>query len=206
MSKYLKTARPILLAVVALLSACRGDDSVLVAPLPGDAGVSPNAGSQSTSGALVHPLRRSSGLDRDITWGFDAGPDGLVARHPSTGVTISIPKGALSSPVHITVTALHGAHLAYRFEPHGLQFAAPVSLTLSLRELKVPRDAFGFPHLVGGYFPDDALTVDGTGRGHVAELLPVWLDDGRKTARLEIRHFSGYTVASAILDAVQGLP
>jgi hypothetical protein len=180
-----------------LVLSCGGERSVLVGPLPGDDnvvfGVVPGP-----SRAKVRPVARESQLGTAVSWSFDAGPEGVAVQHPFTGLSISIPRGALSVPTRITVTALRGSAVAYRFEPHGLLFAAPVQLTQSLNGIKTTRDIFGFARLIGGYFPDDSLEVDeATGLAGVVELLPVWLDYKGKSVRLEIRHFSGYTVASA---------
>ena len=196
--------RFVVLTLGTLLVSCGGERSVLVSPLPGDS--NPTLGAiPGPERAKIRPLERASGLGNDISWSFDAGPEGVFVRHPSTGLTVSIPQGALSAPTRITVTALAGNAVAYRFEPHGLQFASPVQLSQSLRGIKVKRDALGFPRLVGGYFPEDTLPTDpATHLAQVVELLPVWLDDGGKSARIEVRHFSGYTVASAAHEPVDG--
>ena len=201
------TARVIATGLMVLLSACGGDRSVLVAPLPGDATVPPMGVVLSPDGARVHPVHREASLNASVTWSFDVGAEGAVSRNHATGLTITIPPGALGARTRITVTAIAGAALAYRFEPHGLQFAAPVELRQSLNGLKIRRDVFGFPRLIGGYFAEDAPAVDvATGTVRVTEIMPVWLDGKSKTIRLEIRHFSGYTVASALADQLGLLP
>jgi hypothetical protein len=201
MPKLVVTARQVLMLSIAVVVGCGGDRSVLVAPLPGDA-VIPRVGIvDSLVEARVAPVERAVELPGDLTWSFDADPEGTFVRHASTGLSISIPKGAIAVPTRITVAALRGKHFAYRFGPHGLQFAAPVELKQSLSALKVKRDVFGFPRLIAGYFPEDSLTIDAvTGTARVEEVLPIWIDAKGKTLRLEIRHFSGYTVASAMND------
>lgn len=201
------TARVIATGLMALLGACGGDRSVLVAPLPGDAAVPPMGVVQSPDGARVHPVHREASLEESVMWSFDVGAEGAVSRNRATGLTITIPPGALLTRTRITVTAIGGTALAYRFEPHGLQFAAPVELSQSLNGLKIKRDVFGFPRLFGGYFAEDTLAVDATtGTARVTEIMPVWLDGKSKAIRLEIRHFSGYTVASALVDQLELLP
>jgi len=209
MLKRFTAIRLIALALAVLLGACGDDRSALVSPLPGDPEV-PQFGVASGLGAKVKPLERTSDLARDVSWAFDVGPEGTVVTNYATGLTISIPKGALASDTRITVTAVRGAHLAYRFAPHGLQFALPVELRMPLSGVKIKRDPFNYPYLVGGYFRDDTLGIDpSTGVALVAEVLPLSIDSKSKAIRLEIRHFSGYTVASAVtpvLDLEQGLP
>ena len=117
--------------------------------------------------------------------------------------TITVPAGAVSGPTHITVFALRGAPLAYRFEPHGLQFAQPIQLTQSLRGLLLGGGSQPIPRLFGGYFADDSLTTDAvTGNARVIEILPVQIDVRAHNAILSVRHFSGYTVASAVDDSI----
>lgn len=200
MLKGFATLRLVALVAAGLLIGCGDDRSALVAPLPGS-GDSPQFGVAQGEGAKVRPLRRAIDLRGDVSWAFDVGPEGTVVTNATTGLTISIPKGALAVDTRITVTALRGAHLAYRFAPHGLQFSAPVELSVPLSAAKIKRDPFNYPRLVGGYFADDSLTVDAsTGIARVAELLPISIDSRSKRIRLEIRHFSGYTVASAVTN------
>ena len=187
------------LATGAWLVACGDHAGLLLSPLPQAEQVAfgPVA---SPTGAGVEPLQRDQALDGE-SWSFVAGPNGAESRNKSSGLTIIVPPGALTDTVRITVTVLAGASVAYRFEPHGLQFAAPVTLIQSLHGTKVKRDAFGIPRLIGGYFEGDTPPLDpATGAARVIELLPVWLDSKGQGARLTIRHFSGYTVASAMVD------
>lgn len=205
MLKRFTAGRFIAATLVALLVACGDDRSALVAPLPGDYEL-PQFGVATGEGAKVKPLERTNHLDGDVTWAFDVGPQGTVVTNSATGLTISIPKGALALDTRITVTAMRGAHLAYRFAPHGLQFALPVELRMPLDGVRLKRDPFNYPYLVGGYFASDSLTVDPiTGVTRVAELLPLSIDSKTKAIRLEIRHFSGYTVASAVTTVVPDL-
>jgi hypothetical protein len=179
--------------VVAFLVAC-GEQAQLVSPRIDDLPAFGVVGNP--RGARVHPMRRQLGLAAELRWGFDVGASGTVARNPATGLTITVPAGAVTSPTHITVIALRGEPLAYRFEPHGLQFAAPIQLTLPLRGLRMTR--LNAPQLFAAYFAEDSLATDAvTGDARVIEILPVEIDAGTQTATLQIHHFSGYTVASA---------
>ena len=200
MSKRMTAAPVVALVSGAMLIACGGDGAEIVAPgLP--ATDVPFGVVANPEGVRVQPAERQWALTSDLSWSFDAGPEGKVVRNVVTGLTISIPQGALSEKTHITVSALKGSFLGYRFEPHGLQFAAPVELSQSLRGLKFKRDALGVARLLGGYFPGEGLTPELTyGTTRVVELLPVLLDVKTQRVTLQIRHFSGYTVASAYTD------
>jgi hypothetical protein len=190
-----------ILTAAAILVACGGEQALLVSPHV--AGAPPLGVVDNPAGALVHPVRREVALADEDRWSFDVDAGGTTVRHPSTGLTISVPAGAVASPTHITVTALRGAPLAYRFEPHGLQFARPIQLTQSLRGLRLADQRHAVPEIFAGYFADDSLATDeATGNARVVEILPVQIDIGAHNAILFVRHFSGYTVASAAADSI----
>src|SRR5690349_15142876 len=191
MSKRFTSAHATLLIAAAFVVACGNDQALVVSPRLGD-GAPPLGVVSDPAGAPVLPLRRQVPLTRDRSWSFDVGPEGTVVRDDATGLTIQVPPGAVAATAHITVIALKGAPLAYRFEPHGLQFAAPIRLVQSLRSLNVKTGPLGIPSLFGGYFADDSLATDAvTGVARVLEVLPVQIDVGGRTAVLDVRHFSG---------------
>lgn len=199
--KRLTVAHAVIAIAAAIVAACGSDQALLVSPHPGDApplGVVGNP-----SGAAVHPVSRQHPLPHEESWSFDVGPAGRTVHSPATGLTITVPPGAVSAPTHITVTAQRGATVAYRFEPHGLQFAQPLQLIQSLRGIRLGRASAGVPQLIGGYFATDTLAADAvTGNARVIEVLPVQIDVHAHDAILSVRHFSGYTVASAADDSV----
>ena len=198
-----RAARVAIVATAAIVVACGGEQALLVSPRLD--GAPPLGVVSDPSGARVHPVRREAALTTDASWSFDVDQSGTVARHPATGLTITVPAGAVTAPTHITVTALKGEPIAYRFEPHGLQFAVPLQLTQSLRGLQLKQSLF-VPQLFAGYFADDSLVTDQvTGDARVLEILPVQVDVKAHSAVLQIRHFSGYTVASAARDTVQDI-
>ena len=200
MSKRFTYAHACLLLAAAIVVACAGDQA-LVAPRLGE-GAPPLGVVQSPAGAPVLPVQRDIPLSQDRSWSFDVGPAGTEVTDGPTGLTIEVPAGAVASPTHITVIALKGAPLAYRFEPHGLQFPVPIRLVQSLRGLKVKHDLLGIPPLFGGYFADDSLASDASGEARVLEVLPVLIDVNNRAAVLDVHHFSGYTVASAARDSL----
>lgn len=201
MWKRLTSAHASLL-IAAVVVACAGDQTLVVAPRLGD-GAPPLGVVSSPNGTPVVPVQRQVPLPQNVSWSFDVGPEGTVVRDWPTGLTIEVPAGAVTTTTHITVIALKGAPLAYRFEPHGLQFAVPIRLVQSLRDLKVKPNLLGIPALFGGYFADDSLATDSaTGQARVLEVLPVLIDLQGRNALLDVRHFSGYTVASAARDSL----
>ena len=204
MSKRLRFAHLVIAIGAAIAVACGGDQALLVTPRPDSA--PPLGVVADPAGAPIHPVHRERPLATDQSWSFDVGPEGTSVHFSSVGLTITVPAGAVAAPTHITCIALHGSALAYRFEPHGAQFAQPLQLTQSLRGLKLSPSSLGMPQLIGGYFADDSLVTDGaTGDARAIEILPVQIDVRGHNAVLAIRHFSGYTVASAARDSLEDL-
>jgi|SRR5690348_1807280 hypothetical protein len=200
MLKRPTAVRIAILIAAAIVLACSGEQALVFSPhLDG----APPVGLVSDpAGAQIHPLRRDLVLAVDDSFSFDVGPAGTSVQHPSLGLTILVPAGAVAAPAHITVTALKGAALAYRFAPHGLHFNVPLQLTQSLRGVKLSQP-LSVPQLFAGYFADDSLPIDPTtGNARVTEVLPVQVNVKDRTAILEIRHFCGYTVASAASDSL----
>lgn len=200
-SKRLNISHLAIITAAAIVVACGGEQALLVSPPVPNApplGVVDVAG-----GALVHPVRRQQPMANEVSWSFDVDAHGTTVRHPSTGLTIKVPAGAVAGPTHITVFAQRGAPLAYRFEPHGLQFTTPIQLTQSLHGLLLGGASRPVPRLIAGYFAEDSLAIDAaTGNARVIEILPVQIDMRAHNAVLSVRHFSGYTVASAVSDSL----
>jgi len=198
-SKRLNISPLAIITAAAIVVACGGEQALLVSPpVPG----APPLGALPSPGALVQPVRRQQPMAAEVSWSFDVDARGTTVRDPSTGLTITVPAGAVAAPTHITVFALRGAPLAYRFEPHGLQFAQPIQLTQSLHGLLLGSGSQPIPRLFGGYFADDSLATDSAGNARVIEILPVQIDVRGHNVILSVRHFSGYTVASAASDSV----
>jgi hypothetical protein len=145
------------------------------------------------TGLLVAPVQRATPLASDVSWSFSAGPGGATSTNSSVGLTIAIPSGALSSTQTITVTALAGSPVAYKFEPHGLVFAKKAYLTQDLR-----KTTSGILNLLlsGAYFSTDRLEVNSSGLALVTEILSAVVNPLSRTVSFGIQHFSGYIVAS----------
>ena len=198
-SKRLNVSHVAIVTAAAIVVACGGEQALLVSPqVPG---APPLGVVETPGGALVHPVTRQQAMATEVSWSFDVDASGTTLHHPGTGLTITVPAGAVAGPTHITVFALRGAALAYRFEPHGLQFAQPIQLTQSLHGLLLGAASQPIPRLFAGYFADDSLTTDASGNARVIEILPVQIDVRAHNVVLFVRHFSGYTVASAASDS-----
>src|SRR6185437_13017301 len=118
MSKRFTSAHASLLIAAAIVVACGGDQA-LVAPRLGD-GAPPLGVVTNPAGAPILPVHRVVPLTQDRSWSFDVGPAGTVVHDGPTGLTIEVPAGAVPQSTHITVVALKGSPIAYRFEPHGM--------------------------------------------------------------------------------------
>lgn len=119
----------------------------------------------------------------------------------AAGVRLDVPAGALDADVEITMTVPKGSYLEAHFQPHGLEFDKAATLTMKLKGAlpeqaneaaveaigKVRKDIQS--GLQGVYF-EGTLGEDAVAR----EILDVVADEDR--ARLDIRHFSGYCVAT----------
>ena len=148
---------------------------------------------------LVPPVHRTTPLASDVTWSFTAGPAGAVSTNSAVGLTVIIPWGALSSTQTITVTALAGSPVAYRFEPH-LVFSKNVTLKQNLAGTDV--NLLSALLLHGGHFAGDVLELDGSGLALVDELVPASLLPSlfQQSAVMNVGHFSGWILVSGTDD------
>ena len=117
---------------------------------------------------------------------------------PQTGFTMDIPKGALSAPLTITVTA-DTRYVAYKMEPAGTQFAKDVTVTQSLSNTTVAGEPLR-NQLYAAYIRDDSVKLSGS--VPVVEIEPSTTIFSSTNSRLPvaqvwiIRHFSRYMLAS----------
>jgi hypothetical protein len=174
-----------LLTGVLLISSCSGDGSSPTSPRLSRAGTRP--------AQLVQLLavQRVTPLDSDVTWSFTAGPLGGSSTNSVTGLTITVPAGALASTETITVTALAGSAAAYRFEPH-LEFAKKVRLEQSASHLNI---AGLLLPMWGAHFDGSAPELLG-GILSVTEQVPAVLSILSGKVRFDVSHFSGWIFAS----------
>ncbi|HEX4629232.1 MAG TPA: hypothetical protein VH137_10625 [Gemmatimonadales bacterium] len=170
--------RTVLLGAAALLALSCGDQGTL--------GVAPRAPLPAGRRAdllgldLGVPLLTCSPLpSASVTQTI--GPDGgtlQVGPH-----TLSIPPGALLMPVSITATAPSDTVNRIVFQPQGLTFLQPASLTMSYANCGVL--GVGPPEQI--VYTTDALEI--------LESLPSVDDLTAQTATAPLQHFSDYAIA-----------
>lgn len=190
----------VLTTMLVLISGCGDTSRLPTTPVSSTAAVSSVGQSQllgevvnELSRTLVAPLHRTSPLSAPVSWSFVVGPDGATSAHPGTGLTISVPRGALKANVTITVTALAGSEVAYRFQPHGLKFEKRVTLSQSLSGIKGGLLSGLF--LVGAHFQGDEPKMV-NGLAVVDEIVGAELNLLRTHMSFPITHFSGWIMAS----------
>lgn len=142
---------------------------------------------------LIAPVHRTTPLPADVAWTFTAGPGGAISSNESVGLTVMVPPGALSSTQTITVTALAGSPVAYRFEPH-LEFDRKVYLKQSLAGTSV--GLLSGLTFKGAHFPGDAPVYTDSGLAIVDEVVSALLSVWTRTVTFGVGHFSGWIVAS----------
>jgi|SRR5438874_1454123 len=148
---------------------------------------------------VVSLLTRPAPLQQDIVWSFYAGPGGAISANRSAGLSVTVPPGALSQNVRITVKVKAGNVYDYQFAPEGLQFAKPVVVTQDVSNNSLLGGVLGgllgssqSPR--GAYYVSPTLQYDpATGKATVNELEPTITGAGYVS--FSIRHFSGYTIA-----------
>jgi hypothetical protein len=96
------------------------------------------------------------------------------------GISLEVPRGALSSTVSITAHVLPTTSASVQFSPEGLQFAKPATLTMSYSKCQTP--------FVG-------VTVVYVQADTVAEVMPSHDQPIRRFVVAKINHFSSYAVA-----------
>ena len=191
----------LLVACGAVITAC--DDRAPTTPLTRASlapkrlrGAATTTTTATDTSQVVTVLKRSVKLREDIvqSWVVDERETELSI--PSLGFVLDIERGALSGPTLITVRAPGGEMgelVTYEFEPHGLQFLQGVQIKQDLRYT----NAYGKEvALHGGYFRDSTAVDPSTETATITESYPVTLDVTRSLARFDIRHFSGYLLAS----------
>ncbi|HYC49821.1 MAG TPA: hypothetical protein VEB19_01805 [Gemmatimonadaceae bacterium] len=142
---------------------------------------------------LASPVKRNTPLAQDVSWTFVARPGGAVSSNSSVGLTIVVPPGAVDQYQTITVTALKGSAIAYRFEPH-MEFDRKVVLTQDLRGTSAG-GLLNLTALKGAHFEGDQPDYL-NGQIKVTEVVPALLSWLTKTVTFGVDHFSGWIVAS----------
>lgn len=148
----------------------------------------------SRTGDVVGLLKRTEPLTESFTASAIIGPRGGRLQIREAGLRVHFPSGALTAPTRITVTALRGSNVAYVFEPHGIEFSQPVTISQSLRNTVAWKTALA-DGLQGSYF--ERLLVDPTESfAQSLENRSAKLKDLKTRLEFSIEHFSGYMVST----------
>lgn len=148
---------------------------------------------------VVTLVERPTALQQDVVWSFYAGPGGAISANRTAGLSITVPPGALSQNVRITVTVKAGNIYNYQFAPEGLQFALPVTVTQDVSDNNLISSLLNgllgtSKSVKGAYYSASTLQYDPkTLTATVNEIEPTITGAGLLS--FQIRHFSGYTVA-----------
>ena len=182
------------LAMLTALAVAACADRDLTSPARATSG-SRAAASTSGSADIVRMLRRTDSLPESLSATGVIGPQGGRLQIGQAGLRVDFAPGAVPRRTRITVTAVGGRVVAYRFAPHGLVFSAPVTIRQSLRRTEAWNDPDLAAQLQGSYF--DRLRVDAsaTFAGSI-ERRPGRLRDAGRLLEFTIEHFSGYMVST----------
>jgi hypothetical protein len=179
------------LSAACAISAC--GDRMLTEPQVAESS-GPVLATTSTSD-VVRMLKRTERLDDNLSASAVIGPRGGHLQIKQAGIRIDFAPGAVSKPTRISVTAIRGRNVAYRFQPHGLVFNAPVTIQQNLRHTIAWKDAEFAAQLQGSYF--DRLLVDPTETyARNFERRAGRLRDAARVLEFNIEHFSGYMVST----------
>ncbi len=141
-------------------------------------------------------ITRLTPLALPVQWSFVASPTGSQSSNLLTGLTIVVPKGAVSVPTLITVTAEAGAPLAYDFQPAGLHFNTPITLVQDMSITSLVNAVIGSA-VTGAYYSTTTLQYNATtGTAPVNEFEPTSTNWLLMQTSVSVSHFSGYTFAS----------
>jgi predicted small secreted protein len=145
---------------------------------------------------VVDVLQRTTPLSRDYTASAVITRSGGTISIPEAGFSITFPSNSLrGTPTLITVTAMAGGDVAYRFEPHGLVFHNAPMITQDLRGTQVFQNPELRSALEGAYFPDDTY-LGGDGTAKIKETRPTVVDVNGWKMKFNVQHFSGYLAAA----------
>jgi hypothetical protein len=195
MLRLLRNTRSLVLAAAAVTLAACADDPMAPGP---DLAFS---GGKLPSAAKVKLLKRTPPLKTVETKSLTiTATKGGTITLPTAGLTVTVPVGAIrTGSLTITVRAHAGKSVAYDFQPHGVVFAKPLTLTQDLG--KTSWKQLGNVTLYGGYYPGEV--DDANSLATITESFPIRITtDGKKATRasFDIWHFSGYVVSTGRAD------
>ena len=182
-----------ILGLTAACAAVACGDRLSTEPTP-DGSAAPALARQTTS-EVVALLKRTDPLPDGLSESAIIGPSGGHIQIERAGLRVDFPRGAVAKPTRITVFALRGSNVAYRFEPHGLVFQEPVTVSQSLKHTAAWKNPTLAAALQGSYF--ERLLVDPTETfARSDERRPGKLKNLSKLLEFTVEHFSGYMVSA----------
>jgi hypothetical protein len=180
-------------AALLAVAAC-GDQPTVTAPVAS----APAQRTILSTPATVNVVTRNTPLALPLSASKTIGILGGTISVPGAGIMVVVPALALTSSTHITVTALAGNQVAYEFEPHGITFRLPLVVTQSLVGTSAQGTLLSI--MKAGYFQSESDLDPVHGTGVVSELLNVQVGLLGTVATFPVFHFSGYLVASGLVD------
>jgi hypothetical protein len=186
------------LCAVALtgLAACADGPVAPVADAPSADAPAPSATPSHavlSAPTTARVLTRATPLSRAVSVSAVIGSAGGVMTVPMTGLTLTVPAGAVRVPTTFTISAPAGAGVWYEFGPSGAKFDVPLTITQDLRGTNaagIARSAFE-----GAYFVDGTRN-ESTKSARVTEVLPVTFNGTGTALSFKVTHFSGYMVST----------
>lgn len=149
-------------------------------------------------------LKRLTPLAADVSVSATIGASGGTIVIQAAGGKIDIPKGALSQPTVITMTALAGPNVAYEFQPHGLTFAQPVKLQQTIAGTWAQQYPVLLNGMHGSYWGqaqlDSAFIDPAKYFALVKEHEIGYPEANASQIKFYLNHFSGYLVSCGFAD------
>jgi hypothetical protein len=183
---------------LTVLGACAdGPTAPAAAPLAPT--TAPQAGLLSNvlgavTGGLATVLKRPTPLAAPVSVAQLIGAEGGRIVVPGTGLTLTVPAGAVRTPTRFTITAPAGHGVWYEFGPSGARFDVPLVVTQELPTTLLS-GLLGAPKLDAVYFADGTQN-EATGTALAKEILPISLNSTGTRATFKVSHFSGYMVST----------
>ena len=175
MNMRLKLAAVPLIGAMLLASGCAPDATTGVnVPLPHAAKAPPPVKGHDDGNKTSPIVTRDVPLKNDISVSATIDSTGGTLYIPAAGATLTFAPGAVSAPTVITFTAMKGPNVAYGFAPHGLVFAAPVTLVQEMgsTSLKTAYDSASVMH--GAYIPERPADINSDNTANVTDSYDAW--------------------------------